>query len=166
MASVEARRARPRAWCALLLSLGWLLTACGVNGLGFEDSTHIQDIQPPRFATVKVPFTLSWNAEPLADGQRYLVLVDQDPMAPGASIDDLVDDTCKATKGCPNKAYLDAHYMFETTTNRIKITSVPSAGSYDADDLTNLHHFSIVVLDAHDRRVGEQIWTTDLKVRA
>lgn len=147
----------------LLLCIAGVLTACGTSGLGFKDSTQLRDLRPTGFASVETPLRMSWSADPLPAGHKYLVLVDQEPMAPGESIDDLVDDACKATRGCPDKNYLDAHYMHETTKNHVTIPGLPSAGSYDADDLSQLHRVAIVVLDRANRRVGEQIWTSDLR---
>jgi hypothetical protein len=159
-----ARPGRRLSVLALALVVAALTAACGSGGLGFEDSNALHDIRPTSLQSTSTPATLSWRAKPLPPGQKYLVLVDQSPMEPGQSVKDLVDDSCKATKGCPNRAYFDAHYMYETTGNRVKIASVPVAGAYDTQDLSDLHHVAIVVLDRANRRVGEQIWTTDVRV--
>jgi hypothetical protein len=141
-----------------------LTAACGTEGLHFTDSTAVHDIEPRSLQRTSTPITLSWRARSLPPGHKYLVLVDQAPMQPGQSLKDLVDDSCKAIKGCPDKTYLETHYIYETAKNRVKIVSVPVAGSYDTQDLSDLHHVAIVVLDDADRRVGEQIWTTDIRV--
>jgi hypothetical protein len=149
---------------ALIVVTVALTTACGTSGLDFRSSSKVRDLQPSDYASTSLPVTISWKAQHLGHGQKYLMLIDQSPMEPGKSVKDIVDDTCAATHGCPDKAYRDAHYMFETTQNRVRVPTVPSAGIYDTDDLTDLHRATIVVLDQTNRRVGEQIWTTEFRV--
>ena len=108
---------------------------------------------------------LRWRAASLPDGYKFLVLVDQSPMEPGQSINELVDDICKKTKGCPDKLYLNSHFLFKTTDNGVEIPTVPLGGAYDIDDLSNMHRATIVVLDEHNRRVGEQVWSVDFRVK-
>jgi hypothetical protein len=155
---------RRRDILVVVVALVAFTAACGTGGLDFKDSTKLRDLRPRAYQSRTTPMKLSWRATPLPPGQKYLVLVDQVPMEPGQSIDDLVDDSCKATRGCPDKAYLDAHYMYETTDDHISIPAVPIAGMYDTDDLSDLHHVVIIVLDRANRRVGEQSWTTDVRV--
>jgi len=57
----------------------------------------------------------------LRDGERYMVFVDRNPMAPDESVRSLTDDTCKATPGCPDTAYLTQNFIFPTRGTSIEV---------------------------------------------
>lgn len=126
-----------------------------------QQPTQIENLQPELFSTKKVPVKVSWEqARPLRDGERYMVFVDRNPMAPDESIRSLTDDTCKATPGCPDKAYLNQNFIFPTRGTSIEVAILPFQGPYPVHDLYDLHRATVVIVDAHDARVGEEFWTT------
>ncbi len=164
----RAPRNRPR---SAVLALTVFVAAVALTGCGFgtqdlvlKQPTQVQNLRPAAFTHVKLPVTLSWRGAPLAAGQRYLVVVDQQPMPPGESMQYFVTDTCKRTPGCPNTAYLTSQFLFLTRANHVKVQAVPSTGPFPVDDLTYLHQATIVVLDARNVRMGEQFWATSFYV--
>ncbi len=145
----------------------WLLvgtfvaaTACSTQGLVLEQPKQIENLKPVALSRTKLPATVSWTARRLAPGQRYFLLVDQQPMPPGDSIKDLTDDICKRTPGCPDKFYLQQHFMFVTRANRVKLQFLPPAGPFPVQDLYDLHKATIVIVDRHGDRIGEEFWST------
>jgi hypothetical protein len=133
---------------------------CSTQGLVLEQPDQLKDLKPPALSTTKLPAKLSWNARPLAPDEHYVVFVDQQPIAPGDSIRSVADDTCKATPGCPNKAYLNQHFIFSTHTNSVEIPFFPIDGPFPVNDLYGLHQATIVILNRDRIRVGEEYWTT------
>ena len=148
----------------------WLLGAgvvaaaaagCSAQGLVLQQPTQIKNLQPEQFSNTKIPVKVSWDqARPLRAGERYMVFVDRNPMAPDESIRALTDDTCKATPGCPDKAYLNQNFIFPTKGTSIAIPILPFQGAYPVNDLYDLHRATIVIVGADGRRVGEEYWTT------
>jgi hypothetical protein len=116
------------------------------------------------YSSVSAPVTVSWKAPPLSDGQRYLVLVDQQPMAPGDTVRSLTDDVCRRTPHCPDRAYLEQHHLYLTRGDRVQAQSFPLGSPVPVDDLADEHQATVVVVDRHGRRVGEESWTTRFSV--
>jgi hypothetical protein len=137
------------------------VTGCSAQGLVLQQPTQVQRLRPESLSNTKIPVKVSWEqARPLRDGERYMVFVDRLPMAPDESIRSLTDDTCKATPGCPNKAYLNQNFIFPTKGTSIEIPILPFQGPIPVHDLYDLHRATVVIVDAHDARVGEEFWTT------
>jgi hypothetical protein len=134
---------------------------CSTQGLVLVQSDQLQNLKPTPYSTVaKVPVRVSWHARPLARGERYLVFLDQFPMPPGDSIRTLANDTCKATPGCPNDAYLQQNFVYPTRTNHVELSVFPLQGNFPVNDLYGLHLATIVIIDRGGVRLGEEFWTT------
>jgi hypothetical protein len=163
--SRRATRVSRRGWIFAAVVLAAAAAGCGTQGLVLQQPTQIENLRPELYSNVKVPFTVSWDdARPLRRGERYMVFVDRNPMAPDESIRSLTDDTCKATPGCPDKAYLNQNFIFPTKGTSIEIAVLPFQGSVPVHDLYDLHKATVVIVDADDARVGEEFWTTSFYV--
>jgi hypothetical protein len=147
----------------------WLLAAavavaaagCSTQGLVLQQPTQIENLRPELFSQQRIPVEISWEqARPLRAGERYMVFVDRNPMAPDESIRALTDDTCKATPGCPDKAYLNQNFIFPTKGTSIEVPILPFQGPFPVHDLYDLHRATIVIVGADRSRVGEEFWTT------
>jgi hypothetical protein len=145
-------------WWPLVVVL--VTAGCGAQGLVLRQPDGIRDLKPPALSSTKLPVKLSWTARPLAVGERFVVFVDQAPMPPGDSLESLADDTCKATPGCPNQAYLNQHFVFVTRDDRVELPVLPLQGPFPVNDLYDLHQATIVIIDHAGRRVGEEFWAT------
>jgi hypothetical protein len=82
------------------------LSGCGIHGLNFVQDSRVRIVSPHDNADVKVPFTVRWTVDDFAGS--FGVFVDRAPPSPGKTLASLADgDTvCKATRGCPDEAYL------------------------------------------------------------
>jgi hypothetical protein len=133
---------------------------CGTQGLVLQQPDQIKDLKPAALSSTKLPVKVSWSARPLAAGERFVVFVDQVPMPPGDSLESLADDVCKATPGCPNKAYLNQHFVFVTRDDHVSIPVLPLNGPFPVNDLYTMHQATIVIIDHAGNRLGEEFWTT------
>jgi hypothetical protein len=148
----------------LLLVAAVALAGCQTSGMDFHEPGAVTDLRPDELTHVGLPVVVSWKSGPLPAGQRYLVLVDQLPMAPGQSVKELTDDVCKRTPGCPDVAYMQQHYIFLARRNRVKVPSVPTNGPFPVDEFRYLHEATIVIVDARHVRVGESFWSTSFYI--
>lgn len=161
MFSRRAIRVSRRGWIFAAVVVAAAAAGCSTQGLVLQQPTQVKNLQPELFSDPKIPVKVSWQqARPLRDGERYMVFVDRNPMAPDESIRSLTDDTCKATPGCPDKAYLNQNFIFPTKGTSIEIPILPFQGPYPVHDLYDLHRATVVIVDAGGARVGEEFWTT------
>jgi hypothetical protein len=133
---------------------------CSTQGLVLEQPTQLQHLRPVVFTSTEAPTRVSWTGDALHDDQRYLVLIDQVPMAPGSTIRSLTDDVCRSTPGCPDPTYLAQHQLYTTAGHSVKIDALPLGGPLPVHDLAGLHVATIVIVDRAGRRVGEEFWST------
>jgi len=160
----DNRTSRSR-WLLAAGVLALVAAGCSTQGLVLQQPTQIENLEPELFSEHKVPITVSWEqARPLRVGEKYMVFVDRNPTAPGESIRSLTDDTCKATPGCPDKAYLNLNFIFPTRGTSIKITILPFQGPFPVHDLYDLHRATVVIADRDGTRVGEEFWSTSFYV--
>ena len=154
-------RARASALVVALTVLAIVGVGCGTQDLAMKQSHEVRDVLPRNFDDVKAPVTISWKSDGrLADGLRYMVFVDRLPMAPNENVQALTDDTCKLDPKCPNKAYLNANFIYPTRANKVAVAALPFQGPFPVLDLSDLHRATIVTVDRAGNRVGEQAWTT------
>ena len=152
-----------RFWAVLVLVVA--AAGCSTQGLVLTQPDQLRNLKPANLSTAKkMPVEISWDAAPLTNGDRYLVFIDQFPMAPGDSIRSLANDTCKATPGCPNTAYLQQNFIYPTKANHVKILALPLQGPFPVNDLYGLHLATIIIVDHDGDRVGEQFWSTSFFV--
>jgi hypothetical protein len=146
----------------LLLVVAMLLgvVGCSTQGLVLEQPTQLHHLRPVAFSSTAAPTHVSWTGDALHAGERYLVLIDQLPMAPGSTIRSLTDDVCRSTPGCPDPTYLAQHQLYTTAGHSVKIDALPLGGPLPVNDLAGLHVATIVIVDRTGRRVGEEFWST------
>ncbi|MEX1008991.1 MAG: hypothetical protein WD271_14250 [Acidimicrobiia bacterium] len=158
------RRGRGRRVLLPALAVGIVAFGCSTQGLAVKQSDRVQVVRPRDLTTTEAPARITWDARPLAPRQRFAVFVDQQPMAPGESLESLADDTCKATPGCPDELYLAAHFIFVTRGHNVTVPVLPFNGPFPVNDLYGLHAATIVIVDGAGRRVGEDSWSTNFFV--
>jgi hypothetical protein len=148
----------------LSLAIAFAAAGCGTQGLVLQQPDQVRDVKPTDLSSTKAPVKISWTARPLGHGERYAVFVDQLPMPPGESLRSLADDTCKATRGCPNRAYYEQHFIYVTRHNQVKVAVLPLNGPLPVNDLYGLNGATIVILDRDGNRAGEEYWSTSFFV--
>lgn len=174
---MKDRVGRPSA-CRLLLSLA-LVTASAASGCDLSQMAFTQDhrlhIQSPKsLALVSTPLRLSWtmtgftvaragSAPPSKDAGYYALFVDRAPVGPGQSLLTLADKNCRATPGCFNAQYLAEKGVYTTTSSSFTLEQVPALNSYQK---VQVHEVTIVLMDTAGRRIGENEWYVDFRLRA
>jgi hypothetical protein len=136
--------------------------ACGVHGLDFvkDERVHITAPKPNR--EVRVPFTVRWSAEDFVGS--YGVLIDRAPPQPGRDMASLADgdSVCKATKGCPDAAYLASHRAYTTSDTSFRVEQLPEL---TRDRRREAHEVTVVLLDEDGHRIGESAFRVEFHIR-
>jgi hypothetical protein len=147
---------------AVAAAVALVTPACGVHGLDFVKDERVHITAPSPNSEVRVPFTVRWRVEDFAGS--YGVFVDRAPPGPGRTLASLADgdSVCKATKGCPDEAYLAAHRAFTTTDTSFRIDQLPEL---TRDRAREAHEVTVVLLDEHGRRVGESAFRVEFHIR-
>ena len=173
------RRARAAGRSAALLAmLAGLLSGCGLThleDLNFRVDDRLTFTGPKDRALLKQPFTVSWTmrdfriaakgSEPPSDDAGYFaVFVDQAPVKPRATLDDVAkgDTYCENDPKCPDQAYLAEHYVYATTHTSIRLRGIPNVSGHDD---VQLHSVTVVLMDTSGHRIGESAWERDVRMR-
>lgn len=154
----------------LLLCLSVSVTGCSFSYISFRTDAGFRLLRPAQMSTVSLPFTITWQDPSFrkAGGPvQYGVFLDQHGLHPGETLRELVvnnwqDQVCRATKGCPDAAYLAQHLIYLTTKKSMTLTAVAAT---NRPGVPNLHHVQIVGFDAHLRRISESYLWLDFLVR-
>jgi hypothetical protein len=141
------------------------LPGCGVRGLAFVQDDRVDIVRPNDRDKVKLPVRIEWTAKDFSGG--FGVLLDQAPPRPGKSLAWLFrgSDSCRGKEGtrlCATPEYLAQRNVFETATPRYTIEHVPRLTGNDRR--RQFHEITVVLLDAHGRRVGEGAWSVQFEV--
>lgn len=153
------RHARRGVGAVVLLALAGCAGASGA--LTLDDSFEI--LQPAPLQVVEPPFEVRWAGD-LGPGESFALFVDRGPIAPGESLADAFADECDGDEGCPDEVFLSARGVYVTDGNEVEVPLLmPRGGADGAPDL-EVHHVTIVVLDADGTRRGERSWATELRV--
>lgn len=172
------RGTRAHARCALALAAVLAATSCGLThlqDLNFRVDKRLSFVSPQARTTVHQPLTITWtmkdftmaaegSAPPTRDAGYFAVFVDQTPIRPGHTMDDVAkgDPYCQRIKTCPDKKYLAEHRVYTTTSTRMKFPPIPNILG-DSEKL-QLHTFTIVLMDTSGHRIGESAWELDLRI--
>jgi hypothetical protein len=165
-----SRRARSavarRLPLVVLVALVALLPACGLHGLSFVQDDRVSIISPDDRAEVDLPLTVRWTVE---DFDRktgsFGVFVDRAPQPPGRTLAWLArdDEVCKATRGCPDAAYLAQHDAYRTRKTSFTVTEVQDL---DRDNTQReFHEVTVVLLDDQGERIGESAFSVEFEVK-
>ena len=167
-----SRRAALLAAVAVLVAT--TTSGCGLRGLNFVQDERVRIAAPRDNAEVRVPFTVRWTVEdfevtgPTATSSSsagyFGVFVDRAPPGPGRTLASLAegDAVCKATKGCPDEAYLAGHRAYTTTDTAFRIEQLPEL---TRDREREAHEVTVVLLDGKGRRIGESAFRVEFHVR-
>jgi hypothetical protein len=144
-------------------------SACGVHGLSFKADTRVDIIRPGDRDEVRLPLTVDWTAKGFAVGQgrgSFGLLLDREPPRPGKTLAWLFrgDRSCKGESGealCQTRDFLARHQVFRTTKTSFTIDLVPRLSGNDRR--RQFHEFTLVLLDADGRRVGEGAWSVQFE---
>ena len=147
---------------AVAATVALVTPACGIHGLDFVKDERVRIIAPSPNTEVRVPFTVRWRVEDF-DGS-YGVFVDREPPGPGRTLASLAngDAVCKATKGCPDEAYLAAHRAFTTADTSFRVEQLPEL---TRDREREAHEVTVVLLDERGRRIGESAFRVEFHIR-
>src|SRR4051794_2300380 len=160
-----------------------VVAALLVSGCGL---THLQDLQfrvdkrlhftnPEARTTVHQPVAISWtmsdftvaaagSAPPTRDAGYFAVFVDQSPIRPGHTMDDVAKGAnyCQQSPSCPGRKYLRDHQVYTTTATSVRFPLIPSLTG-DKSRL-QMHTFTVVLMDTSGHRIGESAWELDLRI--
>jgi hypothetical protein len=153
------------------------LTGCGqLQGLNFRVDDRLHFVSPEARSTVGTPVTVSWRmddfrvaaegSEAPSDGAGYFaVFVDQKPVRPGHTMDDVADGDppCEESPKCPDQDYLTDHDVYTTTSSQIEIPTI--ADLPGSNEELQLHTITIVLMDTSGHRIGESAWDLEVRVR-
>lgn len=147
--------------CAVLV-VAATASSCGYQGLALVQDRRLDITSPKQRSEVTLPVHLDWSMEDFATGPgqgSFGVVVDRQAPPPGRTLEWLFrgDDTCAATPGCPDAAYLADRYVFRTTETSLALERLPDIGDGD------FHEVTIVLLDAQGHRIGESGWTVQFE---
>jgi len=170
-----SRLARSAVAMAALL----LLAGCGLpdlENLNFRVDDRLHFVSPEARSTVRAPLTVTWEMEdfriaakdsepPSHDAGYFAVFVDQTPVKPGHTMDDVAegDAMCENRPGCPDDTYLAANDVYTTTKTSIEIPVIPDiTGSQEE---LQLHTITVVLMDTSGHRIGESAWQLDVRMQ-
>ena len=158
-----------RVLCRALIGLVFLsvtLPACGVSGLAFATDDRLEIVSPEDRAEVTLPMTVRWRAHDLDLGDgSFGIFVDRAPQPPGESLAWIArdDDTCVASRACPDEQYLAERGVYSTRRTSFTIDLLPFTNPTDVRR-REFHEFTIVLLDASGVRIGESAWFVEFQV--
>jgi hypothetical protein len=175
---VQVAGTRASARCALALIAVLALSSCGLThlqDLNFRVDKRLSFVSPKARTTVHQPVTITWtmkdftaqaqgSAPPHRDAGYFAVFVDQTPIRPGHTMDDVAagDPYCQRLKTCPDRRYLADHHVYTTTQTQMKFPLLPNiTGSKQS---LQLHTFTVVLMDTSGHRIGESAWELDLRI--
>ncbi len=146
----------------LVLVLALAASSCGYRGLALVQDRRLDITSPKQRAEVTLPVRLAWTMEDFAVGPgqgSFGIVLDRQAPPPGQTLEWLFrgDETCAATPGCPDTAYLADRYVFRTTEPSLTIERLPDIADGE------FHEATIVLLDAEGRRIGESGWTVQFE---
>jgi len=154
----------------LMVVLALLAGAC-TDGLAFRQDQRVS-IESPRYREkVPVPVTLEWSVDdelqaaldaPDGGVAGFAVLVDLGPQPAGEPMSYYArdDDSCRASDGCPDLAYLADRGIFTTRATRITIDHLRPRRDVDlAAGHRDTHEVTLILLDERGRRIGQAAWT-------
>lgn len=158
---------------ALLCALS--LTGCtDYSKLLYANDDRLDFTAPENRELVTTPLRVSWtideftvvkpgSAEPADDAGYFAVFVDQAPIKPGHTLDDVADDdeACKRDPKCPDRLYLSDRGVYTTSKTSLVLEQIPPL---DNKEDIHLHDVTVVLLDSSGRRIGESAWYRNFKM--
>jgi hypothetical protein len=165
-----------RGTVALVLATLVLASSCGTNGLNFREDERLEITAPDDRAAVRLPLTIEWKVTDFdvtgPDGAQrddagyFGLYVDRAPQPPNHRQTWLVrdDPECRRLPRCPDRAYLDAQYIYATDRTSFTIDRLPQPRS-DAPRRREFHEVTIVLLNGAGERIGESAFIRQFEVK-
>jgi hypothetical protein len=141
-------------------------TGCSFSGLAFATDDRLEITSPEDRAEVTLPLTVRWRAHDLDLGNgTFGIFVDRAPQPPGEPLAWIArdDDTCVASRACPDEQYLAERGVYSTRRTSFTIDILPRTNPLDVRR-REFHEFTIVLLDARGVRIGESAWFVEFQV--
>ncbi len=155
------------------------LAGCGLThlqDLNFRADKRLHFLSPQDRSTVQPPVTIAWRMDdfrtaaqgsgpPSHDAGYFAIFVDQTPIKPGHTMDDVASDDpfCKQSPTCPDSDYLAQHDIYTTTKTSIEIPVI--ANLPGNKEKLQLHTITIVLMDTSGHRIGESAWELGVRIR-
>jgi len=173
---MRRRRIRATIAMAILLLTTTSLAGCArYDDLLFRQDHRLTFTAPPSYEQVELPVTVSWtmtdfevlppdsDAEPSEQAGYFAVFVDQAPVKPGHTLDDVADDdpACERAPRCPDRRYLNSKGVYPTRQTTLTLESVLPLSSRED---VHLHEVTVILLDSEGRRIGEYAWYRRFKL--
>ncbi|MFG1622873.1 hypothetical protein [Kribbella sp. NPDC049227] len=152
------------------------LSGCDFAQLNFRVDDRLHFVGPEARSTVGTPVTVSWTMNdfrvaaegseaPSDEAGYFAVFVDQKPVRPGHTMDDVADGDppCEESPTCPDQDYLAKHDVYTTTSGEVEIPTIPDLPG--SEEQVQLHTITIVLMDTSGHRIGESAWDLEVRVR-
>lgn len=151
------------------------LTGCAdYSKLQFVNDDRLEFTAPENRELVTTPLRMSWTideftvvkpgrGEPTDDAGYFAVFVDQAPIKPGRTLEDVADDdeACKRDPKCPDRVYLSDRSVYTTSKTSLVLKQILPL---DSKEDIHLHEVTVVLLDSSGRRIGESAWYRNFKM--
>jgi hypothetical protein len=146
-----------------VLLITTLAGACG-NGLLFARDARLRIVAPRDMETVALPVHLRWTSTVAPSGDtRYAVFVDVLPVHPGQNLRAVAGPRCAGVPSCVDEALLNRHSVYLARAPRLDLDALPILGPPKGE--RDVHHVTIVLVDAGWRRLGESAWSVSFALR-
>jgi hypothetical protein len=181
--SVPAQEEAPvqsATWRRLALAAGLAasVSGCGLahlQDLNFRVDDRLHFVSPKARTTVQQPLSFSWTMRDFTvaapgsgpasrDAGYFAVFVDQAPIHPGQTLKAVGhgDPVCERDPKCPDRAYLNSHFVFTTTGTHLQLPRIPDLRG--VKEKLQLHSITVVLVDTDGRRIGESAWELDVRI--
>jgi len=171
---------RSAPWRRLALLVVTLVTASGcglthLSDLNFRVDNRLHFTSPKDRATVGRPLTVTWTIRdfrvagpgsepPSKDAGYFAVFLDRAPIKPEQTMRVIGnnDPTCKNDPKCPDRQYLNEHFVFTTTAMQLRLTEIPTV--LGNREKLQQHTITVVLMDTAGHRIGESAWELDVRL--
>lgn len=157
------------------LTLSCLAGCADYSALQFRQDHRLTFTAPESRELVETPLKVSWtiedfqvvkpgSGEPSENAGYFAVFVDQAPVEPRATLDEVAEDDpdCVKDPKCPDRTYLADRGVYTTTDSELTLELIPALGSKED---VQLHEVTVVLLDSSGRRIGEVAWYQQFKMK-
>jgi hypothetical protein len=160
---MTGRRGRTAGLRAALVLLAVApLGGCVTEGLAFQADDRVEFVTPKERERVSLPVTLRWETSlpaPSAGGPYYAVFVDREPVRPGHTLSNVVEDSCRRDPACPDLEYLAGRGVHLAGTPELTLETIPDRSTATRTGARESHEVTVVLVDGDGRRIDEAAWS-------
>jgi hypothetical protein len=146
------------------------LGACRTDDIALRADDRLTIQRPTEMARVALPLTVRWKAHGIRIGKDlagpgpfFAVFVDRPPVAAGTGLRTLIDDECRATRGCPDLAWFAERNVYVTNEPEVIISSLRDvSGARLGPD--GSHRLTVVLIGADGLRLAEAAASVEFEV--